>query len=197
MQLNQKEIVKKEKQLAKLNKQMSTTGIFGNKKVDAKKALCSEIVKELEKLYKELDKNRIFYQINSNLSDSSTLYDVIYCASSFQNYLISYMIENNNEITMEEIESQIQKLNEFLTSPYNTIIRNITILEEKDVNMIVKDRYKLLKFNITLDDLNTDNIENLLSTLNLIEKGINIRTANLKVNEIENACQIKKLLQNN
>ena len=47
-----------------------------------------------------------------------------------------------------------KKMNEeFVNWPYYTILDNITMLNEKDVLVIIKDRYQLLKINITKENL--------------------------------------------
>ena len=56
----------------------------------------------------------------------------------------------------------ITELDEFLKNPYNNIINNITILEENDIAMIIKDRYKLLNFNVDKEDFNEKKINNLI-----------------------------------
>ena len=57
----------------------------------------------------------------------------------------------------------ISNLDDFLKNPYNTIINNLTILEEKDVAIIIKDRYKLLNFMIEKEDISLNNVDNLVS----------------------------------
>ena len=89
----------------------------------------------------------------------------------------------------------IQKLNEFLKSPYNTIINNITILEEKDLGVIIKDRYKLLDFNLEKEDVSADNIDNMISLAKEIKIGFNIEKAGLDIKNIEELCELKKLLK--
>ena len=82
-----------------------------------------------------------------------------------------------------------------MKNPYNNIINNITILEENDIAMIIKDRYKLLKFNIDKDDFNGKKVDNMISTLEHIVIDYNLKKANLKIQDIEEILEIKQALK--
>ena len=62
--------------------------------------------------------------------------------------------------------------------------------------MIIKDRYKLLNFNIEKDDLNENNIDTLIRTLEKIKTALNLKQEGLNIKHIEELCTIKKLLKN-
>ena len=105
------------------------------------------------------------------------------------------MIKYKKDITQEEMDMEIENLREFLNSPYNTIINNITIAEEKDIAIIIKDRYKLLNFVVEKEDFEAGNIENLISTIKDIQIFNNLKKANLKVEDIEEIIKMKKILK--
>lgn len=189
-----KKIDTAEKKLKKINKKSSSKGLFGGKKDNTKQtAEQNQLIQEIRGLYKELDLNKFYNKIYLDLTDNSTVYDVLNLASSYYEYLTSCMIKNNKAITQEEMDYQIEKLKEFLKNPYNTIINNITILEEKDIALIIKDRYKLLNFIVEKADL--ESVDSLISTLEEIEIGINLKKAGLKIEDIEKLCELKKILK--
>ena len=105
------------------------------------------------------------------------------------------MIENDNKITQEKIDELIKELDEFLKSPYNNIINNVTILEENDIAMIIKDRYKLLNFNIEKEDFSAKNTNNLIKTLENIIIARNIEKVNLKIQNIKEIIELKQALK--
>lgn len=185
-----------EKKLKKINKKLTSRGLFGNKKETPKQTIeQTNLIKEIKDLYKELDLNKFYQKVATDLSDNSTIYNALNLALAYYDYLISCMIKNNKTITQEEMDLQVEELKKFLSSPYNTIINNITILEEKDIALIIKDRYKLLNFIVEKEDLNINNLDNLISTLEDIQIGINLSKAEIKIDDIEQLINLKKILK--
>ena len=153
------------------------------------------LIAEIKELYKQLDLNKFYNKIYSELKDDSTIYEALNLASSYYTYLTDVMIKNNKTITQEEIDEQIAELDEFLTIPYNTIINNMTILEEKDIAIIIKDRYKLLNFIVEKEDLTMNNVDTLVGILEDIIIGDNMKKAGLNIENIEEICELKKILK--
>ena len=145
-------------------------------------------------MYKRLDLDKFSQKASEILKENSTIYDVLKLASEYYDFLVESIIKNKKDITQEEIEDKITSLNKFLHNPYNTIINNITILEEKDVTFVIKDKYKLLNFNIEKEDFAEENIDNLISTITDIQLNINMEKAKVKLQEMEQMIKIKKLL---
>ena len=104
------------------------------------------------------------------------------------------MIKNQEDISQEEMDLKIEELKEFLNNPYNTIINNIGFLEEKDVVLIIKDRYKLLDFMIEKDDLDINNLDSLISTIEDIQMNINLYKSGINIKDIEQMQKIKKII---
>lgn len=191
-----KKIIANEKKLKKSNKKASWQSKFGKKELK-QSAEQNQMIEELKKEYKELDLNKFYNKIYTDLNENSTIHETLNLANSYYNYLAVCMIENNKTITQEKIDEQIEKLNEFLNNPYNNIINNLTILDEKDIAMIIKDRYKLLSFNIDKEDFSMKNVDNLISILGNIEKSFCLKKTGLKVEDIEEMVKIKETLKIN
>ena len=104
-------------------------------------------------------------------------------------------IKDNPQIEPQEIGENIQELKNFIKSPYNTIMKNIHISDEKDIGIIIKDRYRLLGFKVEKEDLEEENIYNLEKYLKKLELSANLEKAGLKIDEIERAYKIKELLK--
>lgn len=191
-----KEIKKLENKLEKTNKKAIGKGIFRTARKEYKLTTeTKELIQEIKEKYRELDLNRFYNKIYSGLNAESTLYDVLKLANSYYVYLTSCIIKNFKNIQPEEIEIMIGELDEFLSNPYNTIINHTLITDENDLSIIIKDRYKLLNFTVGKEDLNTKNINSLILKLENIQMAINMKKANLKIEDIELLCQIKKILQ--
>ena len=186
-----KKIIDNEKKLKKLNKKASSKGLFGKKKEIKQTTEQNQMVMEIKKLYKELDLNKFYSKICNDLEDDSTIYSVLCLANSYYNYLTHHIIENNKTITQEKIDEQIMKLDEFLKNPYSNIITNLTITDDRDIAMIIKDRYQLLNFNIKQDDLSAKNLDNLINTLENIVTSFNLKKTGLDIKNIEEILKIK------
>ena len=185
---NLKEIDKCENQLKKLNK----PNIFGKKEIDDIKV--NEIFLKERDIFKELSKNIIYYKISENINENSTILDILCFASCFYKFLVDAIIKQNQDIAPDEIEDVIKELKKFIKFPYFTIINNIKMIEDKDIALIIKDRYKLLNFNIEKEDLQEDNLENLYNELQKINIYNNIKNAGLDLDDIKNLCEYKKIL---
>lgn len=185
-----------EKKLRKLNKKASRKGIFGTKKqIEKQSNEQKQLILQIKDLYKELDLNKFYNKIYHNLTDDSKIYEVLKLASSYYGYLATCIIKNNKTITQEEIDEMIEELDEFLRNPYNTIINNLTISDEKDVALIIKDRYKLLNFIIDKEDISLNNVDNLIATLETIEKSFCMKKIGINPENIEEMLSIKKILK--
>jgi len=191
-----KKIDTDEKKLKKLNKKASKQGLFGKKKKDIKQsAEQNQMILEIKKSYKELDLNKFYNKIYSNLGEDSTIYEALNLANSYYNYLTNCMIENNKTIAQEKIDEQIKSLDDFLKNPYNNIINNLTIAEEKDIAMIIKDRYKLLSFNIEKEDFSEKSVNGLITILENIATSIYLKRTGLTVENIEEILALKDVLK--
>ena len=184
-----------EKKILNINKKIIKPGFFGRKKDNSHKLVeQNQLILELDGLYKELDLDNCYTKISNKLKDNSTIYDALKIAESSYYYLITLIIKNQKDIEQDEIEEKIERLEEFIKSPYNNIINNLTILEDKDVALIIKDRYKLSYFILEKEDLDIDNVESLISTLNKIEEYFNMRKIKINMEEINELLEIKKIL---
>lgn len=189
------QIEKKEKELKKNNKKANGFHLFGKNVKDEKQSAKNvQLINEISELYKRSDIDK-FSQIASNsLTENTTIFDVLKLSFDYYDFLVESMIKNDKEITQEEINEKIKRLDRFIKNPYNNLINNITFLEDKNMAMIIKDRYKLLNFNVEIEDFNEGNIESLISTLENIQIYFNMKKAKIKVEEMEQMVKIKKLL---
>ena len=191
-----KEIEKLEMKLKRLNKKSTRRGLFGIKKKEYRQTPeTKELIQTIREKYKELDMNKFYNKIYTELNKDSTIYDVLKLANSYYVYLTSCIIKNFKNIQSEEIEAKVKDLDDFLSNPYNTIINHTSVTEENDLSIIIKDRYKLLSFIVEKEDLGINNISSLISRLENIQIAINMKKANLKIEDIELLCEIKKMLQ--
>ena len=186
-----KEIASEEKKIEKLDKKISAASKKSNDKLISEQ---DALILKIKEMYRELEKNKVYYTIFNELKDNSTISDSLYLASSFYNYIADCMRGINKDVSEDEITTLVQELREFVLWPYSTILNNITILEEKDMLLMIKDRYQLLGVNVTREDLDTSNLDMLMSVINNIEIGYNIKKNEIDVEEIKYICDYKKIL---
>ena len=129
-------------------------------------------------MYEELEKDYFLEKI-SLLEDSTTIYDILLLAVSNYNYLIELLKKSGRE------PEEINKLNNFINNPHNSILNNILIEEEKDLCMLIMDRYNLFGFNLTKEKLEKDNIESLIKNLEIILNSMVMNREGINENRIK------------
>lgn len=191
-----KEIEKLEKKLKKLNKKVTRKGLFRVKVISYKQTPeIKELIQTLQEKYKTLDKHKFYNKIYTELNENSTIYDALKLADSYFVYLTTCIIENFENITQDEIEEKIKELEKFINNPFNTIITNTNLMDERDLALVIKDRYKLLNFKIEKEDLEPNSIKSYITRLENIKTSMILKNSKLKIEEIEELCEIKKILK--
>ena len=104
-------------------------------------------------------------------------------------------IKNNPQILPEEIVENINELKKFMKSPYHTIMKNIHISDDKNIQIIIKDRYRLLNFKVEKEDLDEGNIDSLERNLKAMKMSLDLEKAGLDIEDIEIVCKMKDLLK--
>ena len=184
-----KEIEKTEKKLKRINKS-SFLRKENNRNIKQEK-----LISQLEELYKQLDKERFNKKIYENINENSSLYEILVYAKSNYSYMANRFIENNPEIESQEIEGKINELKIFMRTPYHTILKNIHISDDKNIQVIIKDRYRLLNFKVETEDLDEDKLDILEKNLNTIKLSLDMESAKLKIEDLDIVCKIKELLK--
>ena len=188
---NLKEIDNLEKKLKKNGK----PGLFSKKTVNTTEI--NQTFTQLKEKYRDVSQNAIFSRITETINENSTILQVFICASCFYKFLVDEIIKNIKDITQAEIDNFIEEFRNNIDSPYFTILNNIKMLEEKDIALIIKDRYKLLNFNIEKSDLDEENLDSLLDKLEKIQIKNNVDKSGLTIQKIKSICEYDKILKNN
>lgn len=196
-----KEVEKEESKLFKLNKKITKTAnssFMGEKKKDEKISKLNieinNLISSLKEKYEKLEESTIDDWVLKKLEDKSTYKDILHLAVSNYNYMIKLLTKENPSITLEEVQKTILDLKEFIYSPYNTIINNITITEEKNIPFIITDCYKLLNINITSENLNDNSsIDNMLDNIRIIDYSNILKRQQMDVGDIDYIIQIDEI----
>lgn len=200
-----KEIQKIESKLASINKKYEKTNklkdniFFKRTSGEKLKTISIEInnlILQLKELYRKADRDKMNDKISSILSDNSTIYEALFLASSYYTFLIEVMMKQFPETPEEELNEKAKEIREFITSPFITIINNIAIKEEKNIALMIKDKYTLSNIKITKEDLLEENlIADLNNTVNYIVNSYNVEKSGINLNDVKFINRANKILE--
>lgn len=186
---------------SKINKTLKTInkkGIFklSEQKLEELQEQYNGLILKLADSYKELNRSLLNEKIRKNINKNTNIYDALKVASSFYEYVDDCRFNKDKEedVTKEELENCWLELDEFVKWPYFTILNNMTIYEEKSIPRVIHDIYKLLDMEIKEEDLEEDNLDNLISSIEIVKQNYYIEKANINKEEIDYLGKFKKIL---
>lgn len=174
-----KNIIKNEKKLFKENKKI----IYSINKANSKKIqyynnLINNNINLLKDMYEEYE-NALFLTKVNLLKEEDTIHNILLLACSNYNYLIEFTKKNN--IDFNYIYNILIHI---VYSPYNNLINNIFIKDEKDLSLIIIDKYNLYGGKLNKEMLTKDNIDNLINNLKLVIDNFYIKKYNITEEKI-------------
>lgn len=193
--LKLKDIVKKEKELFSLNKQINKTGLFkpSLKKINELKLKRNTTITDILSLYIELDELTIQNDIFNNVTNETNYQDILKLTCFNTKYFIKLLKDQIDNLTIEDIDQNITNLFEYAFGSEINIISNIAISEEIDIPKIIKDKYRLLNISINEEDLNKDDIEKVTKNIKDLIIYYNIKKINLNIQDIDFIFKAEKL----
>lgn len=175
-----KEILKKERELFKENSKIIKLITKNNiKKFNYYNNLANNNILLLKDLYEELEKNYFLEEL-LNLSDDATILDILTLASTNYNYLVELFKKKE-----KDPEKELAKINSIIHSPYLNLVNNLWIKDEKDIPIIIIDKYNLYNFKLTKDMLKEENVGVLIQNLKYIITNIYLKKNNLDEDKIK------------
>lgn len=202
-----KQIKKTESKVFKTNKKMNRfeshkgllQKIFGknSNRLEKINLDANTQILELRNIYRDLEENKINNIIKTELNDSSTIYDALLLICQFYSFLVNSTIEQFPDIMQDDIHETINKFRRFIKYPRITIINNLKIQEDKDIVLMIKDKYNLCNINITKEDLEEENVSNLLTIVNNICEYNYIKNSKTNLADIQFVLQANKILEEN
>ena len=153
-------------------------------------------INEIKDIYRELEKNKVNNIICTNLNDNSTIYDALLLISPFYSFLVDSIIKKDEEILQEDIKETIKDFREFIEYPNITIMNNIKILEDKDIALMIKDKYNLCNINMIKEDLDIENINNLDLSVSRICNYNYLKNSKTNLDDIKFILQTDKIFTN-
>lgn len=175
------EIIKKEKELDKLNNKVRTGKKLFIKLSDVEiknlKVETVNLAKELSSMYKKYDDEYFKIKVVDNISKNLTISDLLELYYSFDYFQKSAIQRVFNLENYDDVMSYSDEYDSYVINPLYMICRGILLFGDDNVQQVICNKYKLCGIMITEEDLAEENIETLLDKINLI----------LRVNIVENS----------
>ena len=198
-----KESIKKTKsEIFKLNGKINKPQkrLFKKKNADNKKdsetiLQRNNFVLELKKTYMQLDEEIIKQNVIKDINETSSLLDVLKLASSYYGFMAKSMIKKNEEITDEEIGEKAKQIRDFINFSNFAVINYIKISDTKDLAVIIKDKYKLFGIQVSKENFQEDNLEDLIKKVKIISNYNNIQKSKFSIEELEYITTVKEMLK--
>ena len=130
----------------------------------------------------------------ASLEDNTSLYDCLILASSYYSYLRELLRDKFEDISEEEIEKKQDDLKKYLFDTCINIINNISIVQDVDVALIIKDRYKLLNISVDHDNI-LQNVDGIIGNIERIVRYYNIDNSKIKYEELKFLSDAKDILK--
>ena len=190
-------LLNKEKQVKLGTMYKITKKMWSSKNKDHKDDIIDKLnmdidnqIMETKQLYDELEMDK-FNEKLLLFNDNSELISLFELANSY--YIYQDKLLEEQELETEEV---IKEINQFILNPYNNLINNINIENNKDIKQIISDKYELGSINVSssaLEDVST--IENIINDIDKIIYYNVINKSNLSVEEIIYVYTIDSILE--
>ena len=186
----------------KINEKLDkpSKGFFKKKSSNDKKNTAvilqrNNLILDLKKAYMELDEQILKQNIIQNIDETSSLLDVLKLASNYYGFMAKSMIKKNEEITDTEIGELAKEIRDFINFSNFAVINYVKISDTKDLAVIIKDKYKLFGLQVSKENFQEDNVEDLIRRVKLITNYNNIQKTKFSVGDLEYITTVKEMLK--
>ena len=176
------------------------SGFFGKKSSNNKKNSAvilerNNLILELKKQYIELDDEIIKQKILQNIDETSSMLDVLKLASNYYGFMAKAIIKKNQEITDKEIGEMAKNIRDFVTFSNFSVINYVKISDKKDLSVIIKDKYKLFGIQVSKENFQEGNVEDLIRKVKIVNDYNNIAKSEFSVKNLEYIVAVRELLK--
>lgn len=110
----------------------------------------------------DLDEEEIKQKIMQTIDDTSSILDVLKLGSSEYGFMAKAIIKKNDEITDKELGDLVKEIRNFIDFTRFSVINYVQISDKKDLAIIIKDKYKLFGIQVSKENFQEDNIDDLI-----------------------------------
>lgn len=175
-------------------------GLFGRKTTNEKKNSSiilerNNLILELKKLYMQLDDEIVKQKIMQNIDETSSILDVLKIGSHYYGFMAKEIIKKNPEITDKELGEMAKNIRDFITFSNFTVINYIKISDKKELSVIIKDKYKLFGMQLSKENFQEENIEDLIKKVRIVNNYNNILKSKFSIKDLEYIMTVKEMLK--
>mgnify|MGYP004497531877 FL=1 len=200
--LVKEEIKKSTANIYKLNSKLekNTKGLFGFKKQNDKKNSAINLernnaILELKELYMKLDDEILKQKIMQKIDDTSSILNVLEIASYYYGFMAKEIIKKYPEITDKELGEMAKEIRDFVTYSNFTVLNYVKISDKKALSVIIKDKYKLFGMEISKENFEEGNIDDLIKKVKIVNNYNNIQKSKFSVKDLEYIITVKEMLK--
>ncbi len=139
-----------------------------NDKISSSKLQMNEQILKLYDLYKELHDLEIVYNLN-NVRDVASLYDLLLVSYSSYYYMENKFKEHFSDNGEYNFSLELENYFKFIYNPFNTFMLKINAFNNYDITDVIADKFRLLNLNISKEQIDSDNIDLVIDTINYIK----------------------------
>ncbi len=189
-------------EIFKINEKLDkpSKGFFKKKSSNDKKNTAvilqrNNLILDLKKAYMDLDDEILKQNIIQSIDETSSLLDVLKLAGNYYGFMAKSMIKKNEEITDMEIGELAKEIRDFINFSNFTVINYVKISDTKDLAIIIKDKYKLFGLQVSKENFQEDNVEDLIRKVKLITNYNNIQKTKFSIGDLEYITTVKEMLK--
>ena len=101
----------------------------------------------------------------------------------------------NPEITDRELGEMAKNIRDFITFSNFTVINYIQISDKKELSVIIKDKYKLFGMQISKENFQEGNIEDLMKKVRIMTNYNNILKSKFSIKDLNYITTVKEMLK--
>lgn len=155
----------------------------------------NNLILDLKKAYMDLDEEEIKQKIMQTIDDTSSILDVLKLGSSEYGFMAKAIINKNDEITDKELGDLVKEIRDFIDFTRFSVINYVQISDKKDLAVIIKDKYKLFGIQVSKENFQEDNIDDLIKKVKIINNYNDIQKSNISVGELQYVVTVKGMLK--
>ena len=105
------------------------------------------------------------------------------------------IIKKNDEITDKELGDLVKEIRNFIDFTRFSVINYVQISDKKDLAVIIKDKYKLFGIQVSKENFQEDNIDDLIKKVKIINNYNDIQKSNISVGELQYVVTVRGMLK--
>ena len=143
----------------------------------------------------KLDDEIIKQKIMQNIDETSSILDVLKLGSYYYGFMAKEIIKKYPEITDKELGELSKKIRDFVTFSNFSVINYVKISDKKELSIIIKDKYKLFGLQVSKENFNEENIDDLIKKVKILTNYNNILKSKFSVKDLEYVIIVKEMLK--